>query len=142
MMARIQRRSSAVGRLVEWRQWKEWRLRRSGESSRSSLYSTPSGTPRNESEPPPGVLGNQSASELSIEWKKFNFRYRSPFHYVDFFRTYYGLCRKAYEKVGPEGEDALTNDILALVEEFNIATDGSVTMPSDYAQVVMTKAPH
>ena len=83
-----------------------------------------------------------AASELSIQWKKFNFRYRSPFHYVDFFRTYYGLCRKAYEKVGPEGEDALTSDILALVEEFNIATDGSVTMPSDYAQVVMTKAPH
>lgn len=81
-----------------------------------------------------------SASAISVEWKTYNFRYRSAQHYLEFFRAYYGLCRKAFEKVGPEGEAALTRDILNLVEEFDNATDGSVCMPSPYAQVIMTKS--
>jgi ubiquinone/menaquinone biosynthesis C-methylase UbiE len=81
-----------------------------------------------------------ASSSMTVQWKSFNFRYASPLHYLDFFRTYYGLCKKAYEKVGPEGEQALTDDILKLVDEFNIAEDGTVTMPSRYAQVVMTKS--
>ena len=81
-----------------------------------------------------------SSSSISIEWKTYNFRYRSAQHYHDFFRSYYGLCRKAFEKVGPEGEAALTKDILNLVEEFDNAQDGSVCMPSPYAQVIMIKS--
>ncbi|MEM7302774.1 MAG: methyltransferase domain-containing protein [Pseudomonadota bacterium] len=81
-----------------------------------------------------------SASALSIAWKTYNFRYESPQHYLDFNRRYYGLCRAAFRKVGPEGEGALANDILDLVDEFNIADDGTVLMPSAYAQTIMIKA--
>lgn len=80
------------------------------------------------------------ASSIDIEWKTFNFRYRSPEHYLDFFRTYYGLTRKAFEKVGPEGEKALADDVLGLCREFNTATDGTLRAVSDYAQVVIVKA--
>lgn len=79
------------------------------------------------------------ASEMEITFKSYNFRYLSPQHYLEFFRTYYGLCRKAFEKVGTEGEDALACDILNIVDEFNRATDGTVSMPSEYAQVIMVR---
>ena len=79
------------------------------------------------------------ASEMEITFKSYNFRYQSPQHYLEFFRTYYGLCRKAFEKVGPGRESALANDILRIVNEFNRATDGTVSMPSKYAQVIMVR---
>ena len=82
----------------------------------------------------------EDARSIEIEWKAFDFRYHSPEHYLDFFRTYYGLCRKAFEKVGAEGEKFLADDILDLVDEFNTATDGTVTMPSSYVQVVINRA--
>ncbi|MEX3007181.1 class I SAM-dependent methyltransferase [Hoeflea sp. TYP-13] len=81
-----------------------------------------------------------AASSISINWKQFNYRYRSAEHYLEFFRTYYGLCRKAFEKVGPQGEKALADDILNLAREFNIADDGTMCAPSDYAEVVIVKA--
>ena len=80
------------------------------------------------------------ASEIRILWKAFNFRYHSPEHYVDVFRTYYGLTRKAFEKVGPEGEKALHDDMCNLCREFDIATDGTLCAASDYAEVVIVKA--
>ncbi len=81
-----------------------------------------------------------AAKSISIVKSSYNFRYISPQHYLDFFRTYYGLCRKAFEKVGPDGEKLLADDILSLVDEFNIAVDGTVCMPSEYSQVVIVKA--
>lgn len=81
-----------------------------------------------------------ASSSISIVWKQYNFRYCSPSHYLEFFRTYYGLCRKAFEKVGPEGEKLLADDILGLVDQFNVAKDGTVCIPSDYAQVVIVKS--
>ena len=80
------------------------------------------------------------ASELRIRRKRFNFRYHSPEHYVDVFRTHYGLTRKAFEKVGPEGEKALHDDMCDLCREFDIATDGTLCAVSDYAEVVIVKA--
>lgn len=56
----------------------------------------------------------------------FMFRYRSPEHFADFFRTYYGPVHKAFLALEPDGQEALMADILALVERFNAATDGSM----------------
>ncbi|MCP4318875.1 MAG: class I SAM-dependent methyltransferase [Hyphomicrobiales bacterium] len=80
------------------------------------------------------------ASSISFVRKTFNFRYHSPEHFLNFFRTYYGLTRKAFEKVGPDGEKALADDILDLCREFDVATDGSLRAASDYAEVVFVKA--
>ena len=44
------------------------------------------------------------------------------------------------QKVGPEGEKALSDGILNLVDEFNTADDGSMRVPSEYAEAVMVKA--
>ena len=70
----------------------------------------------------------------------FTFRFFSPEQYLDFFRTYYGLTKKAYEFVGPEGEQALTDDILAVINDMNIAKDGTMSVPSEYAEIIIEKA--
>ena len=40
--------------------------------------------------------------------------FRSADHYIEFFRTYFGPTKVAFERVGPEGEEALTADLRAL----------------------------
>ncbi|WP_136657652.1 class I SAM-dependent methyltransferase [Nitratireductor sp. XY-223] len=81
-----------------------------------------------------------AAASLSISRRTFIYRYRSPQHFLEFFRTHYGLLHKAFEKAGPRGEKALADDILNLVDAFNTADDGSMRVPSKYTQVVMIKA--
>ncbi len=80
------------------------------------------------------------ASAIDITMKHYTFRYPSPEFYLDFFRTHYGLTKRAFEVVGPEGEEALANDILGVIHDMNIATDGTMSVRSEYAQVIITKA--
>jgi SAM-dependent methyltransferase len=86
-----------------------------------------------------GVFSGKSKS-LEINDCAFVFRYRSPKHFVDFFRHYYGPVHKAFTTLDPSGQDALEEDILALVERFNTANDGSMRVPSSYAEVIIAKA--
>lgn len=82
---------------------------------------------------------DHACSTVRIERKLFNFRYRSPEHYLEFFRTHYGLLRKAFEVVGPAGEAALETEILTIAREFNTADDGTLRASSAYAQAIMIK---
>lgn len=77
---------------------------------------------------------------IVAEPKKFLFRYKSPAHWVKFFRTYYGPVLKAFAAVDAAKQKALEADILALIGEFNIAKDGTAVIPSEYLEVVVTKS--
>jgi SAM-dependent methyltransferase len=104
--------------------------------------------------PPPGVSSparwgsrpwieetfGASAKSISITDRAFVFRYRSPDHFVEFFRTYYGPVHKAFLALDPSGQTALASDINAAVARFNTSTDGSMRVPSDYAEIVISKA--
>lgn len=80
------------------------------------------------------------ASSIDISMKSYTFRYPSPEFYLDFFRVHYGLTKRAYEVVGPEGEAALSQDILNVIRDMNSATDGTMTVQSEYAEVIIEKA--
>lgn len=80
------------------------------------------------------------ASAIDFNVKHFNFRYHSPTHFVDVFRTFYGPVNKAFLALGSDGQAALEADILALVAEHNSATDGSMRVPASYAEIVITRA--
>lgn len=80
-----------------------------------------------------------SASGIATSLENFNFRYRSAEHFVDFFGTFYGPVHKAFAAVGEEGRQALAEAIMETVEAFNVATDGSAIVPSQYAQIIITK---
>jgi SAM-dependent methyltransferase len=78
------------------------------------------------------------AVELRCEKKHFNFRFRSPAHWVQVFREFYGPTHKAFGALPSEGQQALERDILALIAEFNRAAP-SMVVPSEYLEVVATK---
>jgi ubiquinone/menaquinone biosynthesis C-methylase UbiE len=71
--------------------------------------------------------------------KNFVFRYKSPKHWVEIFRQYYGPVLKTFAALDPEGRKALEADIYALVDRFNIASDGTLVIPSEYLEVIIAK---
>jgi len=79
------------------------------------------------------------SSAIDFRLKNFMFRYRSPEHFVDFFRTYYGPMHKAFQALDSSKQDALRSDIVALVHRFNSATDGSMRVPSEYAEIIIDR---
>jgi ubiquinone/menaquinone biosynthesis C-methylase UbiE len=72
--------------------------------------------------------------------KQFLFRYKSPQHWVEIFRTYYGPVLKAFAAVNADARQALENDLYALLDEFNIARDGTLVAPGEYFEVVVSRS--
>ena len=104
--------------------------------------------------PPPGVhspalwgtrgwideaMGGHAAS-IAFLPRNFIFRYRSPDHFVDVFRTFYGPVHKAFLALDAERQAALNADLHATIAQFNTAADGSMRVPSEYAEIVVVKA--
>jgi len=81
-----------------------------------------------------GAIGSVAA-----ESKTFAFRYKSPAHWVEVFRDYYGPVHKAFAAVDPEARRALESDLLDLLDRFNRVNDGTLVVPSEYLEVVVTK---
>ncbi len=79
------------------------------------------------------------ATDIQTDIRQFAFRYESPAQWVDVFATYYGPTLKAFEAVGEAGQGALRSDLLSLIAEFNVATDGTMVVPSEYLEVVVTQ---
>ncbi len=103
--------------------------------------------------PPPGVSsparwGDEAwlrdtfaATVRDIRLRKRNctFRYRDAAHFIDVFRTYYGPMHKAFLALKEPSRQALEDDITALIAGFNRATDGSMDVAAEYAEVVMAR---
>jgi ubiquinone/menaquinone biosynthesis C-methylase UbiE len=71
--------------------------------------------------------------------RSFVFRYRSPEHWLDVFRSYYGPVLKTFAALGPEAQTALQSDLVALLRQFNRSEDGTIVVPSEYLEIVMTR---
>jgi SAM-dependent methyltransferase len=85
------------------------------------------------------AMFGSGAASVRIEPRQFNFRYLSPKHLLDVFKTYYGPILKAFETLDMDGRAALRDDLLAVIARRNRATDGSAIVPSDYLEIVVTK---
>ena len=46
---------------------------------------------------------------------------------------------KAFAAIDQAAQQALEADILALIDKFNVAEDGTLVVPSEYLEVVITK---
>jgi len=84
------------------------------------------------------MFGSQ-ASEIAAEPRMFVFRYRSPEHWLEIFKTFYGPTLKAFAALDETGQAALTRDLMALLGEFNHADDGTIVVHSEYLEAVITK---
>ena len=76
---------------------------------------------------------------VAAEQKNFVSRYGSPKHWVETFRDYYGPVHKAFAAIDPNARKALEADLYALLDELNVAKDGTLVVPSAYLEVVITK---
>jgi SAM-dependent methyltransferase len=104
--------------------------------------------------PPPGVqspllwgteerlreLFGDGISELRVERRASRQAFRDADHFLDFFRTFFGPTKVAFERVGAEGEEALTADLRGYLEESNTAGDRALVLKPEYLQVVATRA--
>lgn len=79
-------------------------------------------------------------SSLSVEKRVFTFRFRSPEHWLDFFRTYFGPTKVAFERVGEDGEEALAGDLLEVLNRFNRAGERAFVGPGEYLEVVAVRS--
>ncbi|MGH6610084.1 MAG: SAM-dependent methyltransferase, partial [Burkholderiaceae bacterium] len=84
-------------------------------------------------------LFGQQAQSISCERRIFNFRYLSTAHFMQIFRDYYGPTHKTFAALDATGKQALEHDIVALLEELNVAGTKSLIVPSEYLEVVITK---
>jgi len=80
-----------------------------------------------------------SASVIRAERRHFVFRYRSPEHFLDVFKSYYGPMLKAFAALDETNQQKLHDDLTALIGSMNRADDGTMVLPSEYLEVVITK---
>lgn len=59
---------------------------------------------------------------------------------VEHFRTYFGPTTRAFEALDPAGQAAFRGDLEALWRQHNRAADGTVTVESEFLEVVATRA--
>jgi len=104
--------------------------------------------------PPPGLrppalwgtevrlaeLFGESAASIDLQRRNFVFRYRSPAHWLEVFRTYYGPTKRAFEALDSKGGKELEQELLALMNKGNRSGDGTLVLPSEYAEVVIVRA--
>ena len=70
-------------------------------------------------------LFGESADAFGAATRIHTWRYQSPEHWLDTWRSHGGPLHKAFSAVDPEWADQLSSELLALVNQFNQANDGS-----------------
>jgi SAM-dependent methyltransferase len=84
-------------------------------------------------------LFGAGAASIACPQRDFIFRYRSPSHFIDTFRTYYGPVHKAVAALGDKAGPFLA-DLEEVIGRFNRARDGTMVVPGSYLEVVIVKA--
>jgi SAM-dependent methyltransferase len=77
--------------------------------------------------------------ELRVERRVNRQAFRSAAHYLEFFRTFFGPMKMAFDKVGPEGAPALEADILDYLNDVN-GDERALVLEPEYLQVVAVHA--
>jgi ubiquinone/menaquinone biosynthesis C-methylase UbiE len=85
------------------------------------------------------ALFGGKAREIRTTSRAFTFRYRSPAHWVEVFRTFYGPMNKTYGALDAAKQEAFTQEVLALIARDNRASDGTMVLPAEYLEVVIER---
>ena len=95
----------------------------------------------------PSLWGNQGASRRPCSARRRRSRRRAGTSCSATSRrstgsrssaTYYGPVLKAFAALDQVSRDALEADIYALLDAVNVAKDGTLVVPSEYLEVVIT----
>ncbi len=103
--------------------------------------------------PPPGLVSpamwgrrehvselfGDAVSSLAIESKTFPFRYRSPAHFIQIFRDYYGPTHKAFLALDEDGRMGLRGALEALIARWDRGNGRGMVAPGEYLEIVATR---
>jgi ubiquinone/menaquinone biosynthesis C-methylase UbiE len=79
------------------------------------------------------------ATKIAHTTRYFAFRYQSPEHWVDVFRTYYGPVHKAFAALDAERQAALEVDLIALLRRADRGGAAGLVVPGEYLETVITR---
>jgi SAM-dependent methyltransferase len=85
------------------------------------------------------ALFGEQAAHVRITTRHFNFRYRSPAHFIEVFRTWYGPVHKAFAALGADAAVSLERDLHELLHRLNRGGSEALVVPSEYAEIVITR---
>lgn len=80
-----------------------------------------------------------NAESIETTRRDFIFRSASPASFIEHFRAYYGPVHKAFLALDEQGAASLYKALEETIGRFNTATDGTMRVPSEYLEVVITK---
>jgi len=79
------------------------------------------------------------AASIAYARRTYTFRYRSPEHFVDVFRSFYGPVHKAFAALDATRQRAFEADLLALLRRVNRAGAKTLVVPAEYLETVVTR---
>jgi SAM-dependent methyltransferase len=77
------------------------------------------------------------AAHIHVTERAFVFRYRSPLHWVEVFRMYYGPLNQTFAALDADKQTALTRELIDLLELHNRSRDRTLVLPCEYLEVVI-----
>lgn len=84
------------------------------------------------------LLGEQITS-LQMTKRNFFWRYRSSQHWLEVFGTCFGPVVTALKELDAGPREHFTHDLLTMVEQANLANDGTLVAPTEYLEVIATR---
>ena len=85
-------------------------------------------------------LFGEGISELRCERRHYNMRAYSPEHNLEYFKTWFGPTKAAFERLDEEGQNAFAEDLIELLRRHNMAGDRALVAPAAYLEVVATRS--
>jgi ubiquinone/menaquinone biosynthesis C-methylase UbiE len=79
------------------------------------------------------------SNTIEITRDTYVWRYKSPRHWLDLWREVYGPLQKAFGALDAAAQAQLAADLLALIDRNNVADDGTMVVPAEYVEVVVTR---
>jgi SAM-dependent methyltransferase len=79
------------------------------------------------------------AVDIRHTTRMFAFRYRSPEHWVEVFRAFYGPTHTAFLALDAEGQGALEADLIELLRSRDVGGPDGLVVPGEYLETVITK---
>jgi SAM-dependent methyltransferase len=79
------------------------------------------------------------ATEIAHTKRMFAFRYRTPEHWVEVFRNFYGPTHAAFAALDTVQQAALEAELLALLRSQDVGGADGLVVPGEYLETVITK---
>jgi SAM-dependent methyltransferase len=84
------------------------------------------------------LLGAAS-SDVTHDKRTFAFRYKSPEHFVEVFRSYYGPVHKAFAALDADRQGAFEEELLTLLRESDQGGGNGLVILAEYLETVVTR---